>query len=309
MRHEQRIRGVDGRYRWFLTQAGPVLDDAGRVVQWFGAATDVHEHRLALDALRASREQLRDAVDEFEAGVEERTAELREALTSLSREQDVRKELLRRLVNVQEDERRRISRELHDQMGQHVASLMLGLRLAKDAAEDGSPLRDRLERLEVAADRIGREAHRIALELRPTALDDLGLVPALVNHLDDWALRTGVAAEVRTAGFDGERLPPPVETTIYRVVLEALTNVFKHADARRVIVTLNRFKDVASLIIEDDGKGFDVPRSAGAKGKLGVVGMRERAALVGGTLEVESTPDGGTSILVRIPVPTAADAP
>ena len=128
-------------------------------------------------------------------------------------------------------------------------------------------------------DMIGREVHHLALELRPTALDDLGLQAALANYTEGWAERSGVEIDFHGSGLDANRLPPPVETALYRVVQEALTNVLKHATAKRVSVVLQRSPDQVSAVVEDDGVGFDadsVPSPAGGRGRLGLLGMRER---------------------------------
>ena len=214
-------------------------------------------------------------------------------------------------MTVQEDERRRISRELHDQMGQQLTALMLRLRLAKDAAGEDSPLREQLRWLEGHAALISRDVHRVALELRPTALDDLGLPEALAQYADEWTRRSGVAAELRVNGLGEGRLPPLVETTIYRAVQEAMTNVLKHAGATLVVVSLNRLKDSASVIIEDDGKGFDGEGAmeSDSRARLGLIGMRERVAFAGGTLAIESSPGAGTSVLIRIPTRSSEEGP
>jgi signal transduction histidine kinase len=205
------------------------------------------------------------------------------------------------LTTVQEDERRRIARELHDQMGQHLAALGIGLKFVKDGTPDPSPQRDRLQNLQAMTDQIGREVHHLALELRPTALDDLGLPAALANYVEVWAERSGVEADFHAAGPAEGRLPAPVETALYRVVQEALTNVLRHSAARRVSVVLMRSAAQASAVVEDDGGGFDADAVAGHR--LGILGMRERAALVGGTLTVESGPGRGTTVIARVPLP------
>src|SRR5262249_50700998 len=158
---------------------------------------------------------LREARDDLEARVTERTAELTQANRA-------RAELLRRLVRAQEDERRRGSRELHDGLGQELTGLILGLKALGGAIPEGLPGRDRLREVEADAVRIGREAHEMAVELRPTALDDIGLDAALAAYVARWSERTGVAADYQAPGPDGGRLPPEVETAIYRVVQEAL---------------------------------------------------------------------------------------
>ena len=137
-------------------------------------------------------------------------------------------------------------------------------------------------------------------ELRPTALDDLGLRAALANYVHAWSTRIGIPAELHTTGLLDDRLPSGVETALYRIAQEALTNVAKHARARAVDVILERRSDAVLLIVEDDGVGFD-PAAAGGGGQgFGVLGMHERAGLAGATLEIESSPGQGTTVIVRI---------
>ena len=221
-----------------------------------------------------------------------------------------RADLLRRLAAAQEAEQRRIARELHDQVGQTVTGLSLGLKsleraLGEGAAED---LRERLRWLQGLAGDIGREIHRAAADLRPTALDDLGLFRALPPVLADWSERFGVAVDLQVVGGE-ERLPVTVETAIYRVILEGLTNVLKHAEARSVSVVLERYDGELRVVVEDDGKGFDqqAPREPGDAG-LGLSGMRERLALLGGSLTIESTPGFGTTLFIEVPLSIEADA-
>jgi signal transduction histidine kinase len=274
--------------------------------------SSVRQHELA-EAAESLNARLREAHDRLEGRVAERTAELAAANASLraeiarrERAEADRRDLLRRLTTAQEDERRRIARELHDSMGQHLAALGLGLKAVKDATPDPSPARDRLQQLQALTGLMGREAHNLALELRPTALDDLGLESALANYAEGWSERSGVGVDCHTVGSDGDRLPAPVETALYRVAQEALTNVLRHAQARRVSLVLQRSPGQVVMVVEDDGVGFDaeaVTAPAGDGGRLGLVGMRERLALVGGTLAVESAPGRGTTVIARVPLP------
>ncbi|MBV8605983.1 MAG: PAS domain S-box protein [Singulisphaera sp.] len=227
-----------------------------------------------------------------------------EDITGRRRAEEARTALLRRTVTAQEEERLRIARELHDQMGQHLAALMLGLGAIEEHAQDPVAAAE-ARRMRDLANRIGREVHRIALELRPTALDDWGLQTALTNYAGEWSRRARVTVQTRFAGIDRRRLPAPVETALYRVVQEALTNVLKHAQAGRVSLIVERRPDHVLAIVEDDGRGFDVEAVMGAPDaarRLGLLGMQERVALVRGELEVESSPGGGTSLFIRIPL-------
>ncbi|MGO8919208.1 MAG: ATP-binding protein [Stellaceae bacterium] len=212
-----------------------------------------------------------------------------------------RLKLLERLVTVQEQERLRIARELHDQMGQNVTGLSLGLKSLEPVVQDDRG-RQTLHWLETLTAQTGRDLHRTAWELRPTSLDDVGLLRALETYVGDWAERFGITIDLHAHNVDGIRFPTQVETTAYRVVQEAMTNVLKHAGASTVSLVLERHGDCLQIIVEDDGKGFDSAASAGA-GRLGLAGMRERLAIVGGTLTVDSVVGGGTALYFRIPLP------
>ena len=216
-----------------------------------------------------------------------------------------RNDLLRRLVTAQEDERRRIARELHDEMGQHLTALILDLKLLSDTFAVDSAAREQLDHVRRSAGQIGHALHRLAVELRPSALDDLGLEATLRNHVGDWARRTGVRAEYRSLGATRDRLPTTIETIVYRIIQEALTNVAKHACASQVSVILNWRDRELRLIVEDNGRGFNADeymKYTSAKTRLGLMGMVERATMVGGSLNIESEPGGPTSIYVEIPI-------
>jgi signal transduction histidine kinase len=150
---------------------------------------------------------------------------------------------------------------------------------------------------------ISRDIHRAAVDLRPTALDDLGLVEALNAYLRQWQNRSGIAVEACFTGLDRDRLPHFVETTAYRIVVELLTNIAKHAGATMVSLTLTRRAELLTVVVEDNGRGFD-ERMALQDGQphLGLMGIRERLELVGGHLAIESTPRRGTTAFVRIPL-------
>jgi PAS domain S-box-containing protein len=220
----------------------------------------------------------------------------RDAALTLRRSHDV---LLSRVATVAEEERRRLSREVHDETSQRLTGLILGLRSLRDRSAPG-PAADALKGLQGQAEQIGEALHRIACDLRPAALDRLGLEAALRDAVGRWARQAGVRADFY-GGLGGERLPPDVETHVYRMVNEGLTNAVRHAGARQVSVLLQRRADGLEAIIEDDGRGFDAS-AGGAGDQLGLRGMRERAALLGGTVEVESRPGGGTTVFVRVPV-------
>lgn len=288
---EREVRDRDGR--WHTLKIHPYRTADNKIDGAVIVLLDIQQAKIAQDAL--------------EMRVEERTAELARANEALRAEiaahklaEAARKELLQELITAQEGERHRLARELHDQMGQHLTALILGLKMVRDATPETSPARARLQQLQALTDLIGKEVHHLALELRPTALDDLGLHTTLVNYVEAWSERSRVEVDFHSTGLEAERLPAPLETALYRIVQEGLTNVLKHAQARRVSLILQRSPNHVRVILEDDGSGFD-PEAA-MSGRLGLRGMRERVALVGGTVTIESTPGKGTGIFVRIPL-------
>jgi PAS domain S-box-containing protein len=232
-------------------------------------------------------------------------------LTDLKRAEADRAELLRRVVTVQEEERQRVARDLHDNVGQLLTALSLGLKSLEEAGPLPPDALAPLALVRRMADELSRAVRDLTLELRPVTLDDLGLHAALSQLVSDWSARQpGVAVDLRADAVATERPPPEVETAVYRVVQEALTNVFRHAGARRVEVAVEWQGGVLTAAVKDDGRGFDPQAAADpATGKrLGLVGMRERAALAGGNLELESRPGGGTTVIARFPVPADREA-
>ena len=167
----------------------------------------------------------------------------------------------------------------------------------------------RTTELRTLTDTLGRELHSLAVRLRPKALDDFGLEPALQTYIDEWSRLSEIRAAVH-ATTGAERLPEPIETAIYRIVQEALTNVARHSSASHVSVLIERRDGQVVSIVEDDGVGFDPPtlNAANVRG-LGLAGIHERVALLGGTLEIESIIGSGTTIFVRLPVSTADASP
>jgi two-component system CheB/CheR fusion protein len=309
---EYRLRRADGVYRWYLGRNVPLRDEAGRVIGWFGSATDIEEIKQAEAARRESEEALQRAHDELEQRVAERTAAL--ASSNLALEEEIvqrtaseaaRQLLQRQLAAAQEEERLRIARDLHDQLGQQITGLQLGLKQLEEPAQD-TPVAAMLAPLQALAADLAKEAHRLAVNLRPTALDDIGLVPALEQLAASWSAQTGVAVVFQSYGLEQHRLPRPLEVALYRVVQEALTNVSKHSQATSVGVIIERRADQVVLMVEDNGRGFDADALLAGQERsgLGVLGMRERIAQVGGTLEIESSLQGGTTVLVRIPLDT-----
>lgn len=209
--------------------------------------------------------------------------------------------LSRRLVDVQESERLYIARELHDEAGQALASLMVGLHLLEHDSGDQPEVVARSNELKQIVDTVLENLHRLAIDLRPASLDHLGLIPALRQQAETIGEKHKLTVQFATVGRM-ERLPVEAETAIYRIVQEALTNVVRHAHASRVDVLLERRGNRLVVVVEDNGVGFDP--SSTKDNRLGMVGMRERAVMLDGSLIVESAPGKGTTIVLEVPCPS-----
>ena len=205
---------------------------------------------------------------------------------------------LRRVVEAQELERRRLARELHDETGQALTSILLGLKSLEEKLGDADSRAAAAALRELVVETL-QDVRRLAVELRPSALDDFGLVAALERLTTSFSEQTGIAIDFE-ASIAEERLPEEVEIALYRIVQESLTNVVKHARARHVSILLTRKDDGVKVVIEDDGLGFEVGESA--NGGFGLMGMRERLALLGGRLLVESNGETGTTVAAEVPV-------
>jgi signal transduction histidine kinase len=266
--HDLRFVRPDGTVRYVHSLAHPSFDESGNVSEYVGTVMDITERR---------------------------------------EEEEARKELSRRLVVAQEEERRRISRELHDELGQQLSALKLNLAALRREQGGRGDMDDAVASLEAMARQLDSDVDFIVLQLRPTALDDLGLATALTKYVADWSAHFHVQAQLHLSGIEPGRLTDEVATTLYRLSQEALNNVAKHAQATRVQILLEARLDHTSLIVEDDGQGFEAGQAFDmARKGLGLIGMRERAALLGGTLAVESSQGRGTTVVARIPAPRPA---
>jgi two-component system, NarL family, sensor histidine kinase DevS len=210
----------------------------------------------------------------------------------------IARDALKRVVDAQELERRRLARELHDETGQALTSILLGLKTLEETleADEARAATARLRELVVAT---LQDVRRLAVELRPSALDDFGLVAALEHLTSSFSEQTGIAIDLGVA-LGTERLPGEVETALYRIVQESLTNVVKHARARHVSIALTRMEGSVTAVVEDDGQGFDPDEVP--SGGFGLIGMRERLALLGGRLRIESSPGAGATIAADVPL-------
>jgi signal transduction histidine kinase len=263
-----RLRRADGQYRRFLVRTVPLLDEAGTIVRWYGTSMDIE------DRDRAERE-LRDSAQRLQ-------------------------QLSHRLLTVQEDERRHLARELHDEFGQLLAAVTMHLHAAR--AISGSAAQRSLDECADLLQRAGEQVRSLALELRPAILDTAGLDGTLQWLAKQHQQRTGISFEV--AGEAGG-VAPDVAIVCFRIAQESLTNVVRHSQAHHVFIRLSRDDRHLHLEIRDDGVGFDVARTvegAVLGGHLGLVGMRERVQILGGTLRIDSRPGEGTRIAVSFPV-------
>jgi signal transduction histidine kinase len=225
-------------------------------------------------------------------------------ISERERAEELRNRLIQQAVTAQEEERRRIARELHDEAGQSLTALLVGLRTIEESrtVTEAAELAQRLRG--IAAQTLD-EVGRLSRGLHPSVLDEVGLPTAVTRHAREFADLHAVAVDVRIEGLETEPLPPALQATVYRILQEALTNVAKHAGARSVSVRLVRHEATVELRVQDDGAGFDPATSADAAAgdrHLGLQVMRERAALLGGSVKVESRPGAGTTITVHFPM-------
>jgi len=218
----------------------------------------------------------------------------------LEREQ-LRVQYVNGVITAQEDERKRIARELHDSTSQSLTSLLVGLRTMGDTCQR-CVTHNRIDELRTIASHILDDVHRLALQLRPSVLDDLGLPEAIRKQVAEYQKHHPIQIDVMIIGLDDQRLPPTIETALYRITQEALTNIVRHANAKTASILIESQKDKALVIIDDDGKGFNPDFVYHKEGHLGLYGMKERAELLGGQMVIESGMNSGTSLYIEIPL-------
>ncbi len=278
---EYRLRGADGQYRWFQARAVPLRDPKGQILKWYGTCSDIHDRKML-------EQSIRDSAVELERMVDLRTVELRR--------------LSSRLMTLQDEERRRIAREIHDGLGQELAAakMILDGILAKDS--DPSIQQASIDASQLV-DRAIKQVRTISHLLHPPLLDEVGLVSALRWFLEGLSDRSGIEIELEVDPPDLNRLKPELETAIFRVIQEALTNMFRHSGARNGRVSLKEKEGQVIVTVCDDGKGIDEqviqlrPESVG----VGIGGMRQRVTELGGRLRL-SNANPGTIVEVIVPM-------
>lgn len=278
---------------WVLTR--PVLD----LVQ---ATQAVGEGDFSHRVRRWADDEVGDLADAFNS----MTVELAKAAEERAERDQLRAQYVSGVIAAQEDERKRIARELHDSTSQSLTSLLIGLRTLGDTLNTPAVIHHVEELRNIAAGTL-EDVHALAFQLRPSVLDDLGLPEALRRHVNDCRKRYPLEIDLAIHGLD-ERLPPEIETALYRIIQEALTNIVRHAGAQTASILVERTANKVLAIIDDDGSGFDPAFINASDGHLGLYGIRERAELLSGELVIESEPDTGTSIFVEIPLMTEQEA-
>jgi signal transduction histidine kinase len=292
--HAERIAA--GELAWPIPDLGE--DEVGRL-GW-----SLERMRQNLGTLIA---RVAEANALLEQRVADRTKELNEANAQLTEREEVRSQLLRKVITAQEDERKRIARELHDETSQALAVLAMGIEAAQDAIRGG--VTPRLDEVKAVAVRTLEDVHRLILDLRPSVLDDLGLLSAIQWYADRHLSTRGISARCEFGELP--RLPPEMETALFRMCQETMSNVARHAQATAVLVQVGVEDDVVVIDIEDDGKGFDPAGVAQREERRswGLLGIKERAEILRGTARIESAPGQGTHVEVRIPLPATPQPP
>lgn len=298
-----RCRHKNGSWRWLESTLTNLLNDEAvqGIVTNFRDVTDRIE---AEEIMRNSHADLEGKVAERTLELSQMNAVLQEEVRERRKSELQRFDLVRRIIGAQEVERRRIARDMHDHLGQQLTALNLNISNLKESRVLDPLLFEPVVAIQSIAHQLDSDVDFLIWKLRPVILDDLGLAPAIESLTNNWSKQTGIPARLHIAGLKERRLDREVETVLYRITQEALNNVVKHARARHVDVVLECRSDQLSLIIEDDGDGFDSETAFGPNDKgLGLLGMRERTMLVGGTFEIESQAGRSTTVFVRIPQP------
>jgi signal transduction histidine kinase len=275
---EYRLRGKDQEYRWFRARAVPLRDQDGQVLRWYGTCSDIHDSKVLEHAMRKS-------ANELERMVDERTAALR-LLSS-------------RLMTMQDDERRRIARELHDGLGQELVAMKM---LVNGIVQESPRIADRVSEVNTMIDEASQQIRSLSHLLHPPLLDEVGLLSAVRWYLDGLTKRSGIETSLEVQPPEFPRLSPELERAIFRIIQEALTNVFRHSGAQRGWISVVQRESDVVVKVRDDGKGITEQVSELQPDKIGVGigGMSQRAKEFGGELRV-SNANPGTIVEVIIP--------
>jgi PAS domain S-box-containing protein len=281
---EYRMRGKDGQYRWFRARAVPIRDSAGAILKWYGTCSDIHDSKLL-------EQSIRDSAIELERLVDDRTAALRR--------------LSGRLLTMQDDERRRIARELHDGLGQELAAA----KMMMDSLGTNSVQSSKRVAAEASQtiDRAIQQVRNLSHLLHPPLLDEVGLLSALRWYLDGLTKRSGIETSLEVQPRDFPRLAVELETAIFRIIQEGLTNVYRHSGAQKAWVTLTQRDNQVVVKIRDDGKGIENTIAELRPGSIGIGigGMNQRAKEFGGELRLTNA---GPGTLVEVAVPSVSPA-
>jgi len=294
-----------GTLKWWDVIVSPIPGIEGRTERLISVSREITEQMNQAEALKKAHEEL-------EARVKDRTRDLAKTNAMLKKEIAERKAaegqkiaLLQRVARTQEDERSRIARDLHDQMGQRLTGLRLKLQFLMGIAGDNEDVYSGLLALSEIGQTLDDDIGFFAWELRPAIIDELGLTAALASYVNEWEKRFAIPTSFGSTGLAGHQLDPEIEINLYRIVQEALNNAAKYARATHVSVLLQKSGNTITLIVEDNGVGFNAAKrltSREARHGFGLIGMQERTSLISGVLEIESAPGSGTCILVKIPI-------
>jgi PAS domain S-box-containing protein len=279
--------------RFFVNGVQTALFENGKLTGYAKIARDLTE-RVVLE------EELKQLNADLESKIEDRTFELKREIAERERSEEIRLKLLQKIVTTQEDERKRISRDLHDHLGQKLTALTFALEYLKSKCENNE-LCELVQQAQALAGEIDSELDFLAWELRPATIDELGLETTLKNFVREFSLHFNIPADFHARKLINKRLLPEIEINLYRIAQEALNNVAKHAKATNVSVLIEKPDDHIVLIIEDNGIGFKPSEKANKSEGLGLVGMGERALIIGGAVEIESKEGEGTTVYARIP--------
>ena len=281
---EYRLRGRDGEYRWFRARAVPLRDHSGNVLRWYGTCADIHDSKLLEHSMRTSAAELEKMVDE-------RTSALRL--------------LSGRLMSMQDDERRRIARELHDGLGQELVAMKM---MVNGILHDAPWLKEKVDEVTGMIDSASQDIRSLSHLLHPPLLDEVGLISAVRWYLDGLTKRSGIETALEVQPNEFPRLSPDLERAIFRIIQEALTNVFRHSGAQKSWVGVEQRESEIIVRVRDDGKGItrQVSELAPSQIGVGIGGMSQRAKEFGGEFRVKNAHPG---TIVEVVVPCSKSLP